>query len=109
MMEFLKIALGGLLIWGSSELGKRSGALGALVVSLPLTSIFSIGFLWFQTRDSGKVASLTEETFWFILASFPLFLLLPLLLKKGVTFPLAFPSSILVTALCYFFLFRIRS
>jgi hypothetical protein len=109
MIALFKILLGGTLIWGSSEIGKRSGTLGGLILSLPLTSIFSILFLWAQTRDPEKVASMTSETLWFVLASFPLFLLLPFLLKRGIGFPLGFSISILLTAATYGFLFKIRS
>ncbi|MEQ8697712.1 MAG: DUF3147 family protein [Bauldia litoralis] len=67
-----------------TEVAKRSPALGALVVSLPLTSL--LAFIWFY-RDAGdteSIAALSQSTFWFILPSLPMFLVLPVLLRAGL-------------------------
>jgi len=109
MIALLKIFIAAVLIWLSSEAGKRSGPLGALWVSLPLTSIFSLCFLWFDTRNPEKINTMSTEVLWFLLPSCTLFIALPLLLKRGLVFPLAMGFSILITAASYAFLFKIRS
>ena len=38
-MPILKIAISGIIIWIASELGKKSGKLGGLILSLPLTTL----------------------------------------------------------------------
>lgn len=109
MIALLKIFTSGVLIWLSSEIGKRSGTLGGLLLSLPLTSIIALSWLWGETKNPEKVASMTIETFWFILPSLVLFLSLPLLLRKGVGFPWSMTLSVVATLISYALFFRIRS
>lgn len=87
MMYFIiKSALSGLLVALVSEIAKRSPALGALVVSLPLISLLAILWLWHDTGDNLRVATHAQATFWYVLPSLPMFLLLPALLRAGVGF-----------------------
>ena len=48
-----------------------------------------------------KVAALASSTFWFILPSLPMFLLIPLLLRSGWSFPLTMAVAIAVTIALY--------
>mgnify|MGYP003387278377 CR=1 FL=1 len=87
MMYFIaKAALSGLLVALVSEIAKRSPSFGALVVSLPLISLLAILWLWRETGDTARVADHAQATFWYVLPSLPMFLLLPLLLRAGVGF-----------------------
>ena len=108
MTALLKFALGGALIAAATEFAKRSGKIGGLILSLPLTSIFAIMIFWLETRSAEKTASMTEETLWFIAPSLTLFVIFPFLLRRGMGFPLAFTIGILSTAASYAFLFKIR-
>lgn len=88
----IKALVSGAIVATVSEVAKRSPALGALVVSLPLTSL--LAFIWFY-RDAGdteSIAALSQSTFWFILPSLPMFLVLPVLLRAGL---LARPRAVL--------------
>lgn len=84
-----------------SELAKRSPALGALVVSLPLVSLLAILWLHFETRDSARIAAHAEATFWYVLPSLPMFLILPALLRHGWAFYAAVGLCIALTTLLY--------
>ena len=46
---FAKAALSGILIAAASEIARRSPTYGALLVSLPLISIFAMVWLWRET------------------------------------------------------------
>jgi hypothetical protein len=48
-----------------------------LIASLPLVSILAMIWLWQDTADTERVAAQSEATFWFILPSLPMFLVLP--------------------------------
>lgn len=109
MLAILKITLSSILIWAASEAGKRGGIMGALLVSLPLTSILTLSWVWIETKDTEKLASMSTEILWFLAPSTVLFLMLPLLLKRGIGFPLSMLAGIFLTALSYAFLFKIRS
>ncbi len=52
----LKVLVAALLIAGASELAKRSTVAGALLASLPLTSVLAMAWLFAQTRDENAVA-----------------------------------------------------
>lgn len=97
----IKILLSSLIIVAVSEIAKRSSMLGALLASLPLTSLLAFVWLYLDTGDALKVASLSSDIFWLVLPSLPLFLLLPWLIKLGWGFWLALGAAVLVTAACY--------
>ena len=51
--------------------------------------------------DVTKVAELASSTFWFVLPSLVLFVILPVLLKRQVGFALAMTIACLATMTCY--------
>ena len=87
MLYFIiKCILSGIIIGIVSELAKRSPAFGALIVSLPLVSLLGIIWLWRDTGDAERIARHAESTFWYVLPSLPMFLVLPAMLRFAVGF-----------------------
>jgi hypothetical protein len=82
----IKALLSGAIIAAVSEIAKRWPGFGALVASLPLVSILGMLWLWRDTKDMERMAAHAEGTFWFVLPSLPMFLLIPFLLRRGVGF-----------------------
>jgi len=82
----LKAAISGVIIATVSEVAKRSPGFGALIASLPLVSVMGMMWRWRDTGDPVRMASHAQATFWFVLPSLPMFLLIPLLLRRGVAF-----------------------
>ena len=82
----LKAAISGVIIAIVSEVAKRSPGFGALIASLPLVSVMGMMWLWRDTADPVRLASHAQATFWFVLPSLPMFLLIPMLLRRGVAF-----------------------
>lgn len=82
----IKAALSGIIIAIVSEVAKRNPGFGALIASLPLVSLLGIMWLWRDKPDIENMAAHVEATFWFVLPSLPMFLLIPLLLRNGVSF-----------------------
>ncbi len=82
----LKVLITAALVVAISEAAKRSSALGALIASLPLTSLLAFVWLYGETGDTAKIASLSHSIFWYVLPSLVLFIVLPLLLTRGVNF-----------------------
>jgi hypothetical protein len=97
----LKVLISALIILAVSEIAKRSTLFGALVASLPLTSILALIWLYQDTRDVDRVATLSSEIVWLVIPSLILFIALPLLLKRGVAFYPALCGAALCTALGY--------
>jgi hypothetical protein len=82
----IKAALSGIIIAAVSEVARRSPTLGALIVSLPLVSLLAILWLWRDTGDAERIAAHAQSTFWYVLPTLPMFLLLPAMLRHGVGF-----------------------
>ncbi|MDY7116839.1 DUF3147 family protein [Halomonas sp. SSL-5] len=96
-----KVAITALLVVLISEVAKRSSFLGAVLASVPLTSVLAMLWLYLDTGDAAKVSALAGSVFWLVLPSLALFIALPLLLAKGVNFYLGLVVSIAITVLCY--------
>jgi hypothetical protein len=90
----IKIILSAVLILAISELSKRNSLFGALVASLPLISILGMVWLYQDTRDATKVSDLATSIFWLVIPSLILFLVFPILVKRGLSFYPALGGSI---------------
>jgi hypothetical protein len=84
-----KALLAGAMIAAISEIGKRLPATAAIVASLPLVSVLGMIFLWHAKPDAENMAVHVQATFWYVLPSLPMFLLIPVLLRGGMNFWLA--------------------
>jgi len=98
---FLKAAISGVLIALASELAKRFSGFGALVASLPLVSIMGMLWLWHDKPDRDNMAAHVGATFWYVLPSLPMFLLIPALLHRGVSFYAALCAGCVLTVVLY--------
>jgi hypothetical protein len=96
-----KALLSGALIVAIAEIGKRQPALAALVASLPLVSVLGMSLLWHQRPDVENMAIHAEATFWYVLPSLPMFLLMPALLRHGTSFWIALLAGCALTVLLY--------
>lgn len=105
----VKCTLSGILVGLISEIARRSPGLGALVASLPLVSVLGMIWLWNDTGDAGRIAAHAEATFWLVLPSLPMFLVLPALLRSGVSFWVALLLSCALTVLLYLATIRVAA
>ena len=81
---------------------KRNPTLGALILSLPLVSLLAFTWLWLDTGNKEAIATLSQSTFWFVLLTLPMLLLLPALLRQDMSFWLALLISCALTVSLYF-------
>ena len=107
LYPILKFGISALLIVLISELSRRSSLAGALLASLPITSLLAMIWLYRDTRDTEAIASLSIGIFWLVLPSLVLFPLLWWLLKKGMLFPGALAVACLATVAAYFLMLRL--
>ena len=82
----LRALVSGVLIAAASTLARRFPGLGALVASLPLVSVLGMIWLWRDRPDAGNMAAHMGATFWYVLPSLPMFLLMPAMLRAGIGF-----------------------
>jgi len=97
----LKAALSGILVAAISEVARRYPGWGGLLASLPLTSLLAMVWLYRDTNDTERVAALSGSTFWFVMPSLPMFLVLPGLLRSGMGFWAALGLSVAGTLALY--------
>jgi hypothetical protein len=96
----IKAALSGVLIAIISEVAKRFPGFGGLIASLPLVSVLGMIWLWRDKPDAANMAAHAEGTFWFVLPSLPMFLLIPMMLRQGFGFwPSLIAGCVLTVAL----------
>ncbi len=103
----LKLIVSALIIVAVSEIAKRNTGIGALLASLPLTTLLAI--IWMQVEGSPtvQIAELVEQVFWLVLPSLLFFIIFPLLLKQGVDFWLSLFLASTTTVTTYLVLLPI--
>lgn len=97
----VKLSVSAGLIVIISELAKRGGWLGGLLASLPIVSLLAIVWLYVDTRDVQKVASLSSSIFWLVLPSLSFFIALSLLLRARWGFWPSIVVALAIMFVCY--------
>ncbi|HMN36982.1 MAG TPA: DUF3147 family protein [Hyphomicrobium sp.] len=99
MLQYaIKVAITAVTVVAISEIAKRSSTLGAVIASLPLTSLLAFLWLYGETGDADKVADLARGIFWYVLPSLVLFVAFPLLVAQGEGF---WPSLVVSCVLTF--------
>lgn len=102
MSHFIvKILVTALLVAGASELARRSTLAGAVLVSLPLTSLLAMIWLWRESHDVARIAAFSGDILWLIAPSVLVFIIVPLALRFGCGFWMSLAAGITATALGY--------
>lgn len=97
----IKAVLSAIIIVAVSEIARRNAGMGALLASLPLISVLGMVWLWRDTQDVNRMAAHAQATFWYVLPSLPMFLLIPMLLRRGVDFWPALGAGCVLTIALY--------
>ena len=100
-LYLVKLLVSAALIVAVTEVAKVNTTLGGLIKSLPLVSLIAMIWLYAETRDTARIAALSISTFWFVLPTLPLFVVLPVLLKRGWAFFPSLALSVAVMLVCY--------
>ena len=103
----VKAVLSGILVVTVSELAKKNNLAATIVHSLPLLSLTAFIWIYVGTGDTQLVARHSFGTFWFVLPTLPLFLVLPWLLRRGWHFWPALVSGLVLTVLLYLLTLRL--
>ena len=79
----------------------------SLQKDVALVSVLGMLWIYGETNDVSRIAAHSEATFWFVLPSLPMFLVLPVMLRHGIGFYVALGLNCLLTALLYLAMARI--
>lgn len=105
----IKILVSASLVVAISELAKRSSVMGAVIASIPLTTLLAFIWLYIDTGDTKRIAVVSFDIFWLVLPSLTLFISLPYLLRTGLGFWVSLLFSCLLTVLSYFGMIKLLS
>jgi hypothetical protein len=97
----IKALISGIIVAAVSEIAKRHPGFGALIASLPLVSVLGMIWLWHDKPDAENMAAHAGATFWYVLPSLPMFLLIPAMLRAGVPFWLTLAAGCAITVALY--------
>ena len=103
----LKGLISGAVIVTVSELAKKNNTAASIVHSLPLVSLLAFIWLYTGTKDAALIGRHAYGTFWFVLPTLPMFLLMPWLIKTTGGFWPALSAGILLTIALYFLTMRL--
>ena len=101
IFNIIKVLITAFVIVIAAEVAKRSSLLGGLIVSMPLITVLTLIWLYWDTKDVEQVSNLTSNTLLMIIPSLTFFLFFPILLKINLSFSLSMLLSILSTGACY--------
>jgi F0F1-type ATP synthase assembly protein I len=65
-----------------SEFAKRSDKLGGLIASLPLVTVLTLIWLYYEQQSPEKIVNHAWYTFWYVLPTLPMFLIFPRLFAR---------------------------
>ena len=100
-MLVVKFVVTALIVVAVSEIVKRTDRLGALLASLPLTTLLVLFWMYVEKQPTAKLASYAYYTFWFVVPTLPMFLQLPWMLERGYGFWLSLGAAVVVTFVSY--------
>jgi hypothetical protein len=102
-----KIVITALLIVLISEITKRSSLLGALLAAVPLVSILAMTWMYLDTNNSSAAVEFSNKIIWLIPPSMTLFIMFPILIKKGISFYPSMAISVMLTITAYYLMILI--
>ena len=107
MPIYLKYIITAAIVVITSEIANRNVKLGALVGALPVMTILVVLWLFTEskaTERTDNIASYVYDTFWYVLPTLPMLLVMSQMLKKGGNFWLSLGVYIVGTIALFFLL-----
>jgi hypothetical protein len=95
--DAVKLLLTALIILFVTKIQIFSDKLSALLIALPFTSLVAMCWMHAEKQGPGRIAGHAEGTFWFVLPTLPMFLILPWMLRHGWGFWVALGVNCLLT------------
>ncbi len=99
--DLVKLLLTAAVILFVTKLQLVSARLSALLIALPLTSLVAMVWMHQSGQSPTRVANHAEGTFWFVLPTLPMFLILPWMLRSGWGFWASLAANCLITIVLF--------
>lgn len=95
--DIVKLVMTALIIHFVNKIQVVNDRLSALLIALPLTSLLAMIWMYQGKQTSERLANHAEGTFWFVLPTLPMFLILPWMLRHGWGFWTALAANCVIT------------
>ena len=96
-LDLGKLFLSALIIVVVTKIQLVNDRLSALLIALPVTSLVAMIWMHFAGQSSQRLANHAEGTFWFVLPTLPMFLIIPWMLRNGWGFWAALVANCVIT------------
>lgn len=96
-LDVVKLVVSAAVIVFVTKIQLVNDRLSALLIALPFTSLLAMCWMQAERQTSERIANHSEGTFWFVLPSLPMFLILPWMLRNGWGFWSALLANCLLT------------
>jgi hypothetical protein len=100
-LDLVKLLITAVLILVVTKVQLLNDRLSALLIALPLTSLVAMIWMHQAGQSSQRLANHAEGTFWFVLPTLPMFLVIPWLLRSGWPFWLTLLTSCALTVVLF--------
>lgn len=97
-LDVVKLFLSAAIILFVTKIQLINDRLSALLIALPLTSLVAMLWMHYAGQSAERVANHAEGTFWFVLPTLPMFLIIPWMLRHGWGFWSTLALNCLFTA-----------
>ena len=95
--DLVKLLVTAAIILFVNKIQLVNDRLSALLIALPLTSLMAMIWMHHAGQSPQRLANHSEGTFWFVLPTLPMFLILPWMLRSGWGFWVSLAASSLIT------------
>lgn len=100
-MFLFKLLFTAIIIVTISEIAKHYDRLAALIASLPLVTLITLFWLYYENQPEEKIANHAYYTFWYVIPTLPMFVFFPWAIKV-FGFWITFILSIFLTIIIFF-------
>lgn len=95
--DLVKLFLSAAIIVIVNKVQLFNDRLSALLIALPFTSIIAMVWMHQAKQSPERLANHAEGTFWFVLPTLPMFLIMPWMLRNGWGFWATLAANCLLT------------
>ncbi len=96
-LDVVKLVVSAAIIVFVTKIQLVNDRLSALLIALPFTSLVAMCWMKADKQTPERIANHSEGTFWFVLPTLPMFLILPWMLRNGWGFWTALLANCLLT------------
>jgi len=105
----LRAALSGLIIAAIAMIGRKAPGVAAIITAIPLLSVMGMIWLWHDTGDRALLAGYSQATFFYVIPTLPMFILIAYMLRHGWNFWVTLLGGIVLTVALFFATIAIAS